>query len=84
MRRMIWVCALAISLSLITLIGSRSTTAVSQTGSNPVESTAPDGTITHTVYLPIIAKPDQAMPYVVTRIQLPPGSHPHGIGLQGR
>ena len=81
MRRMIWVCALAISLSLITLIGSRSTTAVSQTGSNPVESTAPDGTITHTVYLPIIAKPDQAMPYVVTRIQLPPGSHPHGIGL---
>jgi len=37
--------------------------------------------LTSTVYLPFIAKPAPTIPYVLTKIKLPAGSHPHGIAL---
>lgn len=39
------------------------------------------GAVTFTVYLPLIAKPAPTIPYVLTKIKLPAGSHPHGIAL---
>ncbi len=47
----------------------------------PIVLAAPGEALTHTLYLPLIAKPAPTTPYVVTTIQLPAGSQPHGIAL---
>jgi YVTN family beta-propeller protein len=47
----------------------------------PIGQAAPADPITHTLYLPLIAKPAPTIPYVLTKIKLPAGSHPHGIAL---
>jgi YVTN family beta-propeller protein len=81
MRR--WQVLLTIVLVLVGAWLSASAMARGASTSQPqavVESRAP-AVITSTVYLPLIAKPMPTIPYVLTKIKLPSGSHPHGIAL---
>jgi YVTN family beta-propeller protein len=50
---------------------------------NAVRSTSAPASITSTVYLPLIARnyPLPGLPTILTKIQLPGGSQPHGIAL---
>jgi YVTN family beta-propeller protein len=81
MRR--WQALLTIAL-LLTLVWLGESAAVQGTQTAPpmaaIGSQAPSA-ITSTVYLPLIAKPAPTIPYVLTKIKLPAGSHPHGIAL---
>jgi YVTN family beta-propeller protein len=47
----------------------------------PIVLAVPGAALTHTLYLPLIAKPVPTRPYVLTTIQLPTGSQPHGVAL---
>jgi YVTN family beta-propeller protein len=81
MRRRNALLTIALILVLIWLGGS--SIAQGSQAAQPiavVEPRAPSA-ITSTVYLPLIAKPAPTIPYVLTKIKLPAGSHPHGIAL---
>jgi YVTN family beta-propeller protein len=59
------------------------TTMLRPDGWSAYEFNAPSisATTTYTTYLPIVSKNYPLLPYVLTTIQLPAGSHPHGIAL---
>jgi YVTN family beta-propeller protein len=68
------------SISLIVLATDR---LESNANAAALRSTTAPASITSTVYLPLIARsyPPPTVPYVLSKIQLPAGSRPHGIAL---
>jgi YVTN family beta-propeller protein len=78
MHRFAGLALLLITLVSVWLMSSYAAAGVSYA---PISSAAPADPITHTLYLPLIAKPAPTIPYVLTKIKLPTGSHPHGIAL---
>jgi YVTN family beta-propeller protein len=73
--------ALLALLTAFAIVGWAGSIAASHATAAPVRSAIPDDPITHTLYLPLIAKPAPTIPYVLAKIKLPAGSHPHGIAL---
>jgi YVTN family beta-propeller protein len=77
MRRLTALLALTATLAIVGLAGSL--TASHATA--PIAAALPHDPITHTLYLPFITNLAPTMPYVLTTVKLPAGSHPHGIEL---
>jgi YVTN family beta-propeller protein len=78
MRRLAALFVLTMALAIVWLTNS---VAAPRVAGAPIDLAAPGDPITHTVYLPLIAKPAPTLPYVLAKIRLPAGSHPHGIEL---
>jgi YVTN family beta-propeller protein len=74
---------LAITLAFFLVWLGSNTVAQGNQAVQPITAAEPyaPAAITSTVYLPLIAKPMPTIPYVLTKIKLPAGSHPHGIAL---
>jgi YVTN family beta-propeller protein len=78
-----WNALFAIALILVLIWLGGSAVAQGSQAAQPFAVVEPHTStaITSTVYLPFIAKPAPTIPYVLTKIKLPTGSHPHGIAL---
>src|SRR5512139_2131124 len=79
----LWKAPLAIALVPVLVWLAGSAAARGSQAAQPIAVTEARAltTLTSTVYLPFIAKPAPTVPYVLVKIKLPPGSHPHGIAL---